>query len=99
VPFFNPDFVGLTHLDDSNNPHLPFEQSLGIAAQLVPVIEPDGDPGTSDYQVYHGVTLFLINPQGRLQAIFEPDESLSGTGTFDPDKILRDYLAIRRYLG
>ena len=99
VPFFHPDFVGLTHLDDSNNPHLPFEQSLGIAAQLVPIIEPAGDPGANDYQVIHGVTLFLINPQGRLQAIFEPDKSLPGTHTFNPDQILRDYLAIRQHLG
>jgi protein SCO1/2 len=99
LPFFYPDFVGLTHLDDSNNPHLPFEQSLGIAAQLVPIIEPAGDPGANDYQVIHGVTLFLINPQGRLQAIFEPNKGLPGTSTFDPDKILRDYLAIRHYLG
>ena len=33
MPFFHPDFVGLTHLDDSNNPHLPFEQEPGIVAQ------------------------------------------------------------------
>jgi len=99
VPFFHPDFVGLTHLDNSKNPHLPFEQSLGIAAQLVPIIEPAGDPDANDYQVSHGVTLFLINPEGRLQAIFEPDKGLPGTHTFDADKILRDYLAIRQYLG
>ena len=36
VPFFDPDFVGLTHVDDPDNPHLPFEQSLGIMSKLVP---------------------------------------------------------------
>jgi len=70
-----------------------------LAAGLVPIIEPAGDPDANDYQVNHGVTLFLINPEGRLQAIFEPDKGLPGTHTFDADKILRDYLAIRQYLG
>ena len=49
VPFFHPDFVGLTHLDDSNNPHLPFEQSLGVYAQLVPNMTPDKEAGANDF--------------------------------------------------
>jgi protein SCO1/2 len=99
VPFFHPDFVGLTHLDDSTNPHLPFEQGLGIVAQLVPATGPDVDPALNEYEVNHGVTLFLINPQGELQAIFEPDRGAFGVHTFNPDTVLRDYLAIRQFLG
>jgi protein SCO1 len=99
VPFFHPDFIGLTHVDDSDNPHLPFEQGLGIVARLVPATGHDIDPAANEYQVLHGVTLFLINPKGELQAIFEPDKSLSGTQSFNADTVLRDYLAIRRYLG
>jgi protein SCO1/2 len=95
VPFFDPEFVGLTYVDDDDNRHLPFEQGLGIVAQLVP----DADPAIEEYQVYHGVKLFLINPRGELQAIFDPDSSFSGTQTFNPDTILRDYLAIRSYMG
>jgi protein SCO1/2 len=99
VPFFHTDFIGLTHLDDPENPHLPFEKSLGIAAQLVPNTEPGAEPDANDYSVNHGVTLFLINPQGELQAIFQPDTSTPGSHSFDPEIILRDYLAIREYLG
>ena len=99
LPFFHPDFIGLTHRDDSNNPHLPFEKSLGIVAQLVPVIEDGVEPDANNYKVYHGATLFLINPQGQLQAILEADENKQGNQAFDQEKILRDYLAIRRYLG
>jgi protein SCO1/2 len=99
IPFFHADFVGLTHLDDSDNPHLPFEKSLGVYAQLVPIMTPDDEAAANDYQVNHGVTLFLLNPDGELQAIFEPEEALPGTHSFDPDKVLVDYLAIRRYLG
>jgi protein SCO1/2 len=99
VPFFDPEFLGLTHIDDSANPHLPFEQGLGIVAQLLPATGPDIDPASNEYQVVHGVKLFLVNPQGELQAIFEPDETRSGIHTFTPQTIERDYLAIRQYLG
>lgn len=99
VSFFDPEFVGLTHLDDSENPHLPFEKGLGIVAQLVPATGPDVDPAANEYEVNHGVTLFLINPEGKLQAIFEPDDGVSGIHSFNSRTILRDYLAIRDYLG
>ena len=103
LPFFHPDFIGLTYRDDSNNGHLAFEKSLGIMAQLVPASGPDIDavpgPGSNEYSVSHGVTLFLINPQGQLQSIFEPDESPPDRHGFDPQRVLRDYLAIRKYLG
>jgi protein SCO1/2 len=99
MPFFDPGFVGLTHLDDSENPHLPFEQGLGIVAQLVPITGPDVDPSDNEYQVNHGVTLFLINPEGKLQAIFEPDSGPFDSHMFKPETVLQDYLAIRKYLG
>ena len=99
LPFFDPAFIGLTHLDDSDNPHLPFEQGLGIIAQLQPATGSDVDTADNEYDVMHGVTLFLINPQGELQAIFEPDNNQTGPQNFNPDSVLRDYLAIRSYLG
>jgi protein SCO1 len=99
VPFFDASFIGLTHLDDSDNPHLPFEQGLGITSQLQPLIGPGIDPADNEYEVMHGVTLFLINPQGELQAIFEPDTHPPGPENFNADTVLRDYLAIRQYLG
>jgi protein SCO1/2 len=99
VPYFHPSFVGLTHVDDAENPHLPFEKSLGIAAQLIPKFGPDVDPAANEYEVSHGITLFLINPAGKLQAIFEPDRITKRQHSFDPDRVLKDYLAIRNYLG
>jgi protein SCO1/2 len=99
VPFFDSEFLGLTHLDNSENPHLPFEQGLGIVAQLLPATGPDIDPASNEYQVVHGVKLFLVNPRGELQAILEPDENRSGIHSFTPQTIERDYLAIRQYLG
>ena len=98
MPFFNEDFIGLTHLDDPLNPHLPFEQGLGIVAQLLPNLEEGAGQKPNDYQVVHGITLFLINPSGELQAVFEPDEVTPGVHAYNPDKLASDYLAVRRYL-
>lgn len=94
LPFFNEEFVGLTHLDNPDNTHLPFEQGLGMVARLVP----DADPDSSDYQVVHGLTLFLLNPRGELQAIFEPGNAGLGERAYHPDKLAADYLAVRQYL-
>jgi protein SCO1 len=98
VPFFHPDFLGLTHLDDSENPHLGFEQSLGIFAQLIPLDEQLNGEFTNAYQVNHGVTLLLLNPSGQLQATFEPGEDRHGIKVFDAQQIYHDYLQISRYL-
>jgi protein SCO1/2 len=58
----------------------------------------DLKPADNEYQVVHGVKLFLLNPQGELQAILEPDDNFSTEHTFDPATIVHDYLAIRSYL-
>lgn len=94
LPFFSEDFIGLTHFDNPDNPHLPFEQGLGIVARLVPGESTSPD----DYQVVHGVNLFLLNPEGELQAVFEPDQADGGVHVFEIDKLAADYAAVRRYL-
>ena len=99
VPYFNSDFTGLTHRDDPKNLHLPFERSLGITAKLTPRPSESDYPNPNDYDVSHGVTLFLVNPEGKLQAIFKPDINSMGYAEFDPIRLRNDYLAIRKYLG
>lgn len=99
VKFFDPGFIGLTHGDNPENPHLPFEESLGIAAKLEPLDVREEDPGPFDYRVNHGVHLLLINPEGQLQAIFKPEETSPGVLGFVPEQLLRDYRAIRAYAG
>ncbi len=99
VPYFDDAFLGLTHRDSADNPHLPFEKSLGIVAQLVPLTDSEDDLKNNAYQVNHGVTLFLINPEGELQAIFEPGQVAPGQVHFDPEQVVDDYLAVRRFFG
>ncbi len=94
MPFFDPAFIGLTHVDNNGEQHLPFEQGLGIVAQLIPDEE---EPESQSYQVVHGVTLFLLNPQGQLQAILKPGSDRQGNKSFDAQRIYQDFLLIRAY--
>lgn len=97
LPYFSQDFLGLTHRDDNANQHLGFEQGLGIAYRLVPAADPAAS--ADDYEVSHGVNLLLLNPAGELQAVFQPVTGSSGNPRFNPQRLVRDYLAIRDYLG
>lgn len=98
LSYFNRDFIGLTHREGNNDRHLSFERELGMVSEIVPA--DSGDP--KDYQVNHGIALFLINPDAELQAVFKPSYALNASvydqAQFDPDTIVRDYLAIRRYI-
>ena len=98
LPFFDASFIGLTYEDGDTGAHLPFEKGLGIVARLVPSDGQALAAGGNDYQVLHGVTLYLLNPEGDLQAIFQPDSQPGGDHGFDPDTLKRDYLAVRAYL-
>ncbi|WDE11255.1 SCO family protein [Thalassomonas haliotis] len=69
-----------------------FEQELGIKA----VVNINSDNG--DYQVSHGGALYLINPDGKLQAVFQPLKDPFGNLAFDIDILYRDYLWIRNNL-
>lgn len=97
LPFFDPAFLGLTHRDDPENPHLPFERSLGLSYQLTPLDGEGEQAGTGDYRVSHGVRLYVLNPGGGLQAVLKPNTVAAGQPGFDPDTVLRDYLAVRQY--
>ena len=100
VPFFNPEFLGLTHRLDMPDTHLSFEHSLGMVSQLSP-IEQTGSTasGVKDYSVAHGTMLYLINPKGQLQAIFKPEESDDGRVSFSAEQLYRDYRAVRAHFG
>lgn len=67
-----------------------FESALGIHASVT-----RDEQGA--VQVTHGLKLFLVNDMGRLQAVLEPTRTLTGQLHFEPDRLLRDYLTIRRW--
>ncbi len=98
LPFFNPEFVGLTHRDDPANKHLAFERGLGIAARLEPLDNSAESIEDNAYRVSHGVTLLLLNPSGELRAVFKPERSATGIPAFDSLTLAEDYIAVRNHL-
>jgi len=62
VPYFNPDFLGLT----GDMPQiLSLTKAMGVAFTYTP-----REDGAEGYAVDHTASLFLLDPNGRLAAIF-----------------------------
>jgi protein SCO1/2 len=104
LPYFNKNFIGLTYIDSMVDTALPFEKSLGMVSILKTVESEQINTSTENkllksYTVSHGFMLYLINPQGDLQAVFRPRENKDGSFYFLKQQIIDDYLAIRNYLG
>lgn len=97
VSFFDPSFTGLTATDGEEAGAAAFADSLGILSVLEPAEGTTLEDG--DYQVGHGVTLLLLNPKGKLQAVLEPGRTDAlGFPGFDIATLVRDYTAIRTHL-
>ncbi len=60
VPYFDPEFIGVTASDQKDIQD--FARKLGVAVALVPT--PDGG-----YTVDHSAAIFVVNPDGELSAI------------------------------
>jgi len=97
VSFFDPSFTGLTAIEGGEAGAIAFANSLGILAVLEPAEGTTLEEG--DYQVGHGVSLLLLNPEGKLQAVFEPGRiDALGFPGFDIATLVRDYTVIRSHL-
>jgi len=99
IPFFNQGFIGLTYIDTMQQSAKDFESSLSMMSILTPVEEITDKEIYGAYKVSHGVMLYLINPEGKLQAVLKPTKQKGGGQFFSAHQIMEDYLAIRRYFG
>ncbi len=94
LTYFSDSFIGLSAIDKPTEA-LALEDSLGIIYQLE---TPEaGSAEASGYSVAHGTSLYLLNPEGKLQAVLQPSISPSGIATFNADQLLQDYLRVRAY--
>lgn len=89
LSWFDPAFVGLRATSDQAASR--FEDTLGINARII------GDASRTDYQVAHGMMLYLIDDRGQLRAALAPVSERDGRQYFDPQVLLRDYLAFRAW--
>lgn len=67
VKFFSPDFVGLT--GEATRVE-QFTRAMGVPVQM-------HDTGRDAYSVDHGATLFLIDPQAQMTAVFSPPHQVN----------------------
>jgi protein SCO1/2 len=89
VSYFSEDIIGLRALDKPSAKI--FEQQLGIQVKL------SEKTTSSPYQVAHGISLLLMNPNGALQAVFLPEVSDLGVENFTEQQLFIDFLSVKRY--
>lgn len=99
ISFFSKDFLGLTWGGELESDHIPFEKSLGIVSAIDPLSKEEASHDYKGYRVSHGVVLYVLNPEGKLQAILKPKINKQGLQYFTIDQIYQDYVAIRKYFG
>jgi protein SCO1/2 len=47
-----------------------------------------------NYSVDHSASLVLINPEGKIAAIFKPEQAVGEVPSIDSDRLLSDYKKI-----
>ncbi|WOH38410.1 SCO family protein [Thalassotalea fonticola] len=97
LSFFDDEFIGLTH-EDTSELNNDFANNLGIKADIKTIT----DNSIVQIKVSHGVHLFLINPEGKLVAVFNPQENFNDINnsipTFNQAWLYKDITATIDYL-
>jgi protein SCO1/2 len=83
IAYFNLDFIALRA---GHEVLFPFARNMG----LMYAISEEED----DYLVDHSASLVLINPDGKIAAIFKPEQVVGEVPSIDSDKLLSDYKKI-----
>lgn len=85
VKYFNSNFIGLT---GSKTQLADLQSNLGVVAQKVML---DNNDGGQNYIYDHSSTIYVVNPQGQLQAILSAPHKA--------DNLAKDYRAIINKFG
>ena len=77
---------GTSKTDMSHPVLFPFSRNMG----LMYAISGEGE----GYMVDHSASLVLINPEGKITAIFKPEQVVGKMPIIDNDKLISDYQKI-----
>ena len=89
IAYFNKEFIALTA---DHGVLFPFARNLGL---MYAINEPEGENADKNsYLVDHSASLVLINPQGKIAAIFKPKQALGVLPTIDGEKLVSDFQKI-----
>jgi len=95
IEYFNPNFKALRAEHDIL---FPLSRNLGLmyAITTKKTNNKESDVAEKDesYWVDHSASLVLINPVGKVAAIFKPEQAVGEVPHIDSDKLLSDYQKI-----
>ena len=83
IAYFNQEFIALRAGHDVL---FPFARNMGLMYAI------RGEENS--YSVDHSASLVLINPEGKIAAIFKPEQVVGKVPGIDSDKLLSDYQTI-----
>lgn len=83
IAYFNREFIALRA---GHEVLFPFARNMG----LMYAISGEGE----NYSVDHSASLVLINPEGKIAAIFKPEQAVGEVPSIDSDRLLSDYKKI-----
>ena len=89
LAFFAPEIIGLRQIEDVT--YLGFENSLNIIAIYEYAATND------NYSVSHSLAFMVINPEGQLQAILEPETNHFGEATLSSKLLFEDFKQVRQH--
>jgi len=108
INYFSTNFVAVRANNSADAES--FQQSLGIKVEITRGYINDTKKNISKkkhiiiatknnffYQVSHGLAIFLINPDAKLQAVFLPKTTELGIKFFTPHMLYHDYLKVINY--
>lgn len=87
IAYFNEEFFALRAGHDVL---FPFARNLG----LMYAITGDDENAPDNYLVDHSASIVLINPQGKISAIFKPQHQLGEVPSIDRELLLSDFQKI-----
>jgi len=91
ISFFNPKFKALRAEHDVL---FPFARSLGLMYSITQEPQDVQSQSADRYWVDHSASIVLINPKGKVAAIFRPEQIVGKAPTISTDKLLSDYQKI-----
>jgi len=88
LAFFAPEIIGLRQIDGLT--YLGFVNSLNIIAIY------EYEATNDNYSVSHSFAFMVINPEGQLQAILEPETNHFGEATLSSQLLFEDFKQVRQ---
>ncbi|WP_448212570.1 SCO family protein [Colwellia sp. MEBiC06753] len=85
IGYFNQEFIAL---NADHSVLFPFARNLGLMYAIA------DDTEQENYLVDHSASIVLINPEGKIAAIFKPEIVLGEVPTIDEEDLLADFARI-----